>query len=129
MISPQETTPTKVPPFTAPFPFRADVGRRPCVVASGRAVAPFAASGKFRPLARHSFPKRKHAVGLRFGFWVAAVRPNGAPAKPQDFVGRGGAAERVTFAVYGEGNDAQLVTTMWAAWNFVYGKCREARNA
>lgn len=35
----------------------------------------------------------------------------GAPAKPHGFVGRGGAAERVSFAACGETNDTQLATT------------------
>ena len=35
----------------------------------------------------------------------------GAPAKPHAFVGRGGAAERVSFAACGETNDTQLATT------------------
>ncbi|RHQ57296.1 hypothetical protein DWY36_13310 [Firmicutes bacterium AF25-13AC] len=32
----------------------------------------------------------------------------GAPAKPHGFVGRGGAAERVSFAACGETSDTQL---------------------
>ena len=35
----------------------------------------------------------------------------GAPAKPHGFVGRGGAAERVSFAACGETSDTQLATT------------------
>lgn len=35
----------------------------------------------------------------------------GAPAKPYGFVGRGGAAERASFAACGETNDTQLATT------------------
>ena len=38
----------------------------------------------------------------------------GAPAKPHGFVGRGGAAERVSFAACGETNDTQLVATRHA---------------
>ena len=41
----------------------------------------------------------------------------GCPAKSKDFVGRGGAAERVSFAACGETNDTQLATTRQEAFS------------
>lgn len=41
----------------------------------------------------------------------------GVPAKPHGFVGRGGAAERVSFAACGETNDTQLATTRQEAFS------------
>ena len=41
----------------------------------------------------------------------------GAPAKPHGFVGRGGAAERVSFAACGETSDTQLATTRQEAFS------------
>jgi len=41
----------------------------------------------------------------------------GVPAKPHSFVGRGGAAERVSFAACGETNDTQLATTRQEAFS------------
>ena len=35
----------------------------------------------------------------------------GSPKSPLDFLGRGGAAERVSFAACGETKDTELVTT------------------
>ena len=42
---------------------------------------------------------------------------SGAPAKPHGFVGRGGAAERVSFAACGETSDTQLATTRQEAFS------------
>ena len=42
----------------------------------------------------------------------------GAPAKPHGFVGRGGAAERVSFRPLAEANDTQLAATRHAPRNF-----------
>ena len=42
----------------------------------------------------------------------------GAPAKSLDFVGRGGAAERVSFRPLAEANDTQLAATRHAPRNF-----------
>ena len=50
-------------------------------------------------------PKEKHAAIV------------GVPAKPHGFVGRGGAAERVSFAACGETNDTQLATTRQEAFS------------
>ena len=41
----------------------------------------------------------------------------GVPAKSHGFVGRGGAAERVSFAACGETNDTQLATTRQEAFS------------
>ena len=41
----------------------------------------------------------------------------GGPAKSHGFVGRGGAAERVSFAACGEMNDTQLATTRQEAFS------------
>ena len=41
----------------------------------------------------------------------------GVPTKPSGFVGRGGAAERVSFAACGETNDTQLATTRQEAFS------------
>ena len=42
----------------------------------------------------------------------------GAPAKPHGFVGRGGAAERVSFRHLAEANDTQLAATRHAPRSF-----------
>ena len=52
-----------------------------------------------------SVPTEKHAAIV------------GVPAKPHGFVGRGGAAERVSFAACGETNDTQLATTRQEAFS------------
>ena len=72
--------------------------------------------------------KPKQEPRERPGSWESAADPGGAgaadsgtsgqsvqnmgyPAKSKDFVGRGGAAERVSFAACGETSDTQLATT------------------
>ena len=41
----------------------------------------------------------------------------GSPKSPLDFSGRGGTAERVSFAACGETNDTQLATTRQEAFS------------
>ena len=57
----------------------------------------------------HFGTKRPEAAGSVPTPEYAAIV--GAPAKPHGFVGRGGAAERVSFAACGETSDTQLATT------------------
>ena len=52
-----------------------------------------------------SVPTPEHAAIVR------------APAKPYGFVGRGGAAEQVSFAACGETSDTQLATTRQEAFS------------
>ncbi|OUP71489.1 hypothetical protein B5F10_03850 [Anaerotruncus colihominis] len=49
---------------------------------------------------------------------ACGVFPTGAPAKSSDFVGRGAAAERVSFRPLAEANDTQLAATRHAPRNF-----------
>ena len=49
---------------------------------------------------------------------------SGSPKSPLDFLGRGGAAERVSFAACGETKDTELVTTRRREIPFgVYPRC------
>ena len=47
------------------------------------------------------------------------VNYTGYPAKSQDFVGRGGAAERASPAARGGARDVELATTMWGAASYL----------
>ncbi|ANU46132.1 hypothetical protein A4V08_10305 [Lachnoclostridium sp. YL32] len=70
---------------------------------SGQSVQSF---GPQWPEALGSVPTPEHAAIV------------GAPAKPYGFVGRGGAAERVSFAACGETNDTQLATTRQETFSY-----------
>ena len=70
----------------------------------------------------HFGTKRPEAAGSVPTPEYAAIV--GAPAKPHGFVGRGGAAERVSFAACGETKDTELVTTRRREIPFgVYPRC------
>ena len=63
----------------------------------------------------HFGTKRPEAAGSVPTPEYAAIV--GAPAKPYGFVGRGGAAEQVSFAACGETSDTQLATTRQEAFS------------
>ena len=64
----------------------------------------------------HVFPPFFLSRSPRKGFLPhsCGVFPTGAPAKSSDFVGRGAAAERVSFRHLAEANDTQLAATRHA---------------
>ena len=64
----------------------------------------------------HFGTKRPEAAGSVPTPEYAAIV--GAPAKPHGFVGRGAAAERVSFRHLAEANDTQLAATRHAPRNF-----------
>ena len=68
----------------------------------------------------HVFPPFFLCRSPRKGFLPhsCGVFPTGAPAKSLDFVGRGAAAERVSFRPLAEANDTQLAATRHAPRNF-----------